>query len=113
MKAWSGKNWLCPQQAYLQGLRYQRSACSCTESPSPCARIKVPGCTKLSKRFYILGHIHLQDEAVREVHTDGHRTHGLCLGKGLLVPQLLGLQRGPLFCVLPRPAWRAQVDLLR
>ena len=72
----------------------------------------MPGCTKLSKRFYILGHIHLQDEAVREVHTDGQRTHGLCLGKGLLVPQLLGLQRGPLFCMLPRPAWRAQVDLL-
>ena len=59
------------------------------------------GCTKLRR---LCGHTHLQDEAVWEVHSDGHRTHGLCPGKRLLIPQLLGLQRGPLFCVLPRPA---------
>ena len=76
--------------------------------PQPqCQDYVVPGCTELSKRP--VGDIHLQDEAVWEVHTDGHRTHGLCLGKGLLVPQLLGLQRPPLLCVLPRPACRPQV----
>ena len=55
-----------------------------------------------------LGHGHLQDEAVWEVHADRHRTHGLRPGQGLLVPQLLGLQRCPLFCVLPCPACRPQ-----